>query len=120
MIIAPSFARAPYNAVAAAPLRIVIDSISSGLKSPILFPKSTLLAVVPPGEVASLTVSPSITYKGKPPSNEFTPRITTLVDPPIVPDWEFTLTPAALPAKEFKTFEDLAFVNSSDFIVEAL
>ncbi|MNV85984.1 hypothetical protein D3C71_1799800 [compost metagenome] len=59
--IAPSFALEPYSAVAAAPLRIVIDSISSELKSPIRFPKSTLLAVVPPAEFDSLTDNPSIT-----------------------------------------------------------
>ena len=112
--IAPSFARAPYNAVAAAPFNTLIDSMSSELISPARFPTS-IIPLVLSGLYEPLSIGkPSTMNSGEEtlPIEE-APRICMLELPPAVPDDCPICTPAILPDNEFKTLLSRALVISS-------
>ena len=111
---APLPARTPYKAVAAAPLRIVMEEMSCGLMSIALFELSTP-ATPFPTELLSMGM-PSITNKGEfDPFMELLPLILILDEAPGEPDELTTVTPAILELSASTRFTSLADIISSVF-----
>ena len=115
--ITPFRARDPYSADAAAPLRMLMFSMSSGFRScarlPTSAPPVTISVSVPANEEFEIG-TPSTTNSGSLAlAMEFTPRITILLDPPTVPDCCVTRTPATLPDRLLSTFEPRATASCS-------
>ena len=90
IIITPLDALEPYNAVAEASFKTLIDSISLGL---MVFKR-----LAEPAMPLLSTGTPSITIKGSLPAlNEEPPRIRILLPPPAYPPPEVICSPATLP-----------------------
>ncbi len=100
---------------------MVTDSISSGLTSLNLLPKSEYPVVEDPAppEVDVLSIAtPSITIKALLlPVSEPSPLNTILVDAPTEPEAVDSLTPAVLPLKPSRAFLVGVDNKSSDFTV---
>src|SRR5690606_13643805 len=115
--ITPDAALEPYSAVAEPPWRIVIDSISLGLISFPLLPKSK-----PPFKSVEpicplLMGTPSTTYRGwLDPPKEVKPRMIIRVEAPGAPDAEVISTPGTLPCNALKALLLAVAVISSALI----
>ena len=100
---------------------MVTDSISSGLTSLNLLPKSeypVVAAPEPPEEAVLSIATPSITIKALLlPVSEPAPLNTILVDAPTEPEAVDRFTPAVLPLKASKAFLFGTESKSSDFTV---